>query len=310
MNEIETQIRKETGNNEEIDFLKDFNTIKAECKDKKPEYKLTKGRKYWITAIKQEDKNVFVYLLNDVGEYAKYNIDYFRIDTITEYDRQYELFVCEGSKLLQPNCLKKVVDGKTYSKQYVYDNKINCEGCKYITLIATNLKKIEDKYFCQECYDKKAKNMLNCIICKSAFLSENNKKYEKDGDLCIKCFNNKNECKVDDLFIKERDDRFNVMGYKNNTFNNLNTRTFGVEFEMIVKGYLRTTTKAFVKELKSIDINGISLYEYVKQRHDGSLTERKGIEVITSVLRGDKGEEILRMLNKTFIKYFTTDKSF
>lgn len=306
MNDIEQYVRKV--NKLTLDYqglVSEINTFEIKCIKKKPEYSITVNKVYNAVFLNLGDNN-FVWIINDIDELAKYNIEYFEMSK----EKSSNTFKCPHCKLerLNHKRLYKYFDGEKVCNLCSYTKSVKCASskCDIKTMKIDTWKKIEGQSYCPECYKELSQNMLNCVICKGAFIKTKNSEYDKQGTLCGKCISNGFERKYDDLFQSK--ERFNRMSEFNNTFNEMLYRTFGVEFEMNSKKYLRISAKECIKELQSIKLdNGKSLYDYVKSQHDGSLNSNYGIEIITTILRGDKGRDILEQLVKVFNKYFYTD---
>ena len=321
MHEIEKQIRKENNFTDEEYIGNNYNihSIEVECvNNKNNSYNITVGQHYiaeFVDIETGEDNTnkKFIYVFNNVKEMAKYDMKYFKLPTTHILTTE----TCTTCNIKRPTTRAfgytawTQIDGKKICK-YCVLTLPKCHKCNKKTLNETsNFKEINGNLYCPTCYAEFEKTMIPCTVCKKPQMEVRNRAYNDFGFLCEPCLSGGKDREFRDLFRPDGDERRNVeIRAKETTFNDFPDRTFGVEFEVHSKGdYLRNNIKRLVKDLKDVSLgDGRTLFDYLRAKTDGSLDSKLGIELITTILRGDKGKEITEQLITIISRYFDTNE--
>jgi len=325
MGEVENEIRRKLKVNSTEEFHIEDDAImdlKVEYIGESRNYDLTIGKHYNVLgASKVEGEPCFIILFNDSNKYKRYSSELFKLYLEDEDDEPKsftkKISGIKPKKILCDCCKKehyseaiKVVGKENVCFNCLKEETINpkhtCGLCKK-TYFKETLKTIEGMYVCKNCFDNQEKLLKSCPICLDKFLPKPNcQSIEDKEQMCSKCSTNSRHQQFSDLFLNS-EDRFFKIGMNETTFNKIGQRTFGVEFEMESKEYLRQSARNVAKELNNIYIDSKhTAMDYIRAKRDGSLHPNFGIEIITTILRGDKGVEILDKLTSSFKKHFDT----
>ena len=288
-------------------ILENPNTsFKVECINKAVTWALKIGETYPV--IRHIPQYNYLTIFNDNNEVANYGIKYFKLIKDCKIKNLIECKKC-NHKLISN--VTKNIEGDNYCIWCIETYSRRCHGnnCKIFTMNFDNFKKINDNYFCKNCLQKLQKTIIECSLCENQFFSAENKKYGGFGNLCPKCYMSHEDTNYENILPNDNaDTRIITLSSKGNSFKEFPDRTFGVEFEVEAsKDYLKPTIIKLIKEMNTIPITfKTTLLDYFKFKRDGSLDSKRGVEIITHVLKGDKGKEIIEKMCELLQKSFET----
>jgi|GEM_PF-4025810 len=286
-------------------------------------YDLTEGKSYKIYAVqKYSREKCFIMIFNDSKKFCKYNSELFTTITIDEDSPKSFIQNILGitkdhdkcqlcGEIRSPELLKLIHGQKICAKCLANETifkKHTCSICKDMDF-SKPLKNLDGLLMCDNCFVKESARMTDCPICREKFVSKATSfELEGRGKICTRCTTNNRYKQYTDLFPKN-DERYFRIGLSETTFNNISDRTFGVEFEIESREYLRQSIRSLTKELTGIMVDSKhTLLDYIRAHHDGSIHKDFGVELVTTVLRGDKGLRVLEQLTNSMNKYFTTSE--
>lgn len=277
-----------------------IDVFKVRCLDNKEgKYALTKHAEYWVIG----KEGGFWYVKNNKGEFDRYSKTLFEMIPISIGETKV-CSMCGKIKKATTFTLKDFPNVCVLCEHTIP----TCSVCKAKTI---DNKMIGEKIYCKKCYEKEIKsgNFVTCVICKKSVHKDEEAGYGGCGNLCRNCKDRNLEREFNDFRGNDNSNMKNFeIASRDTTFDEFPDRTFGVEFEMkSKKKYLRHAVKEMLSDMKSIKIIGRPLTEYIRMKHDSSLDNMFGIEITTTILRGDAGKRVIEELVDIFKRYFTTD---